>query len=308
MNNIDAELRHFVLSEVEAFPDHVGQTGPVAFFLVANKIVTGTTNLSHNVLSAIMVLELRHFAGENVSECVFILRNVLKFLNYGHPVFDRSPPTIMDTLFNVFAAATNNQFCRYLQNLKDFHQAEIATPEQLFAKVQSYYNNLITDPVKVWLPMKKSHKSLVAEITTTESSDKKKEDVPSKPSTIKLPEKDRGGNIIDRKAPTGDEPRTRVNESTGRDEHWCGKCPKGGRWGNHDSKGHDKWLEEFRKKLAERKSNGSSASVASSTGSKNDAETPVASVTVSQANPSKDIRSMLRRTYVSFDDSDDEDL
>ena len=307
LNNIDDALRHYVLSEVEAYPAHIGQSGPMALYLVANKIVTGTANLAHNVISALMVLELRHFKGEDVTECVFVLRNVLKFLNHGHPVFDRSPPTIMDTLVGVFSHATNSQFRQWLQNLQDFHPSDIDTPEKLFAQVQTYYNTLLTNPGKVWLPHKKTRASFVSETVVSQV----KEEVPSKPSTIKMPEKDRGGNIIDRVAPTGDEPRTRTNEATGRDEHWCGKCPKGGRWGNHDSQGHDKWLEAFRKKQAERKK-GSTGSVASShastKASKKETDAPVASVSVTQAGANPDIRSMLRRTYVSFTDSDDEDL
>ena len=50
-----------------------------------------TSTLAHHVMSGLMVLELRHFEGEDVNEYVFVLRNVLKFLNYGHPTILRRP-------------------------------------------------------------------------------------------------------------------------------------------------------------------------------------------------------------------------
>ena len=258
--------------------------------------------MSHNIVSGLLVLELRHFKGEDVQEAIFVLRNILKFLNFAHPTLDRTPPTIMTTLVGVFLHATNAQFRNYIQNLSDFHSDEIDTPEKLFTKAQAYYNKLKSEPGKVWLPTKKQRSLFSAEAVTEE---KKGSIVPKKPSSFKIPERDRSGTLIDRVAPVGDEPRTRISDKTGREEHWCGKCPKGGRWGNHLSKDHDKWLEEFRKKQAERKmSSSSSASVASQRSQKSNDVAPTATVTVAES----PIRSLLRRTYVSFNDSDDESL
>ena len=59
--------------------------------------------------------------GEDVVKCVFILRNVLHFLNYGVPGFDRMPPLLMDNPYDVFVSAANTQFRNCVQNLKDFH-------------------------------------------------------------------------------------------------------------------------------------------------------------------------------------------
>ena len=309
LNNVDDDLRHCVMSEVEAHPAHVGQTGPMAFCLVANKIVASTNNLSHNVISGVMVLELRHFKGEDVTECVFVLRNVLKFLNCGHALFNRAPPTIMDALIEVFLHASNSQFRNYIQNLRDFHPADIDAPEALFNKAQAYCNRLLTDPGKVWLPVKKHRASFSAQ-----KESPKDDTVPKAPTAMKTPDEDRVGNIIDRAAPVGDEPRTRVNQSTGKEEHWCGKCTKGGRWGNHLSKDHDEWLEEFRKKQAERKNrsnnNRSSASVASegSSPSKKSKGEDVPVGTVAASSATSPIRSVLRRTCVAFTDGDDDSI
>ena len=42
-------------------------------------------------------------------------------------------------------------------------------------------------------------------------------------------------------------------ESSGKEEHWCGKCREGGRWGNHKTADHDQWQENFKQMLKERK-------------------------------------------------------
>ena len=289
LSNIDIGLRQYVISEVENLPMHVGQTGPMAFYIVANKIVSSTNNLAHNVIAGVLGLELHHFEGEDVAECVCVLRNVLKFLNYGHAAFDRTPPTIMDLLVNVFLRASNENFVSYVRNLKNFHQADIATPEQLFSRVLEHYRQILTDPAEEWLNTRR-HPSLF-----TGGSP------PSKDSAGK-----KGKYIVDRTAPVGDEPRTRVNEKTGKEEHWCGKCPKGGRWGNHLSKDHDKWLAEYNKNK-KRRSNGSSSSsrreddstVASKKSTTDIAPAPMGQVTYS---------SLFRGGYVSFNGDSDEDF
>ena len=58
--------------------------------------------------------------------------------------------------------------------------------------------------------------------------------------------------VVDRNPPADGEPTFRTGEG-GRTEHWCSKCPKGGRWGNHNADGHDAWCESF----LESKRNGS---------------------------------------------------
>ena len=42
-------------------------------------------NLSHNVNSGLLVMSLCSFEGEDVIKCVFIVLDILHFLNYGIP-------------------------------------------------------------------------------------------------------------------------------------------------------------------------------------------------------------------------------
>ena len=129
---------------------------------------------------------------------------------------------------------------------------------------------------------------------------------------MKTPEKDCMGNIIDHTVPVSDKPCTHISQSTGEEEHWCGKCAKGGHWGNHLSKDHDKWLKDFHKKQAKWKnqsSNCSAASVASNESSpfgklKGDDEAPVGLIAVATSL----ICTMLHCACIAFDDSDDESI
>ena len=55
-------------------------------------------------------------------------------------------------------------------------------------------------------------------------------------------ERDFKGCVINRNPPKPGESTKR--ENNGRTKYWCGKCPKGGHWGNHDNNNHEKFLEK----------------------------------------------------------------
>jgi hypothetical protein len=44
-----------------------------------------------------------------------------------------------------------------------------------------------------------------------------------------------------------------TNPLTQREEHWCGNCPHGGRWGNHPTKDHETWQAEQKRRNEARK-------------------------------------------------------
>jgi hypothetical protein len=206
--NVDADLRHFIMAETDSL-GVFGNSGPLAFYVAAKKIITSTSNLAHNVISGVMVLELRHFDGEDVAHCVFVLRNVLKFLNHGHPTFNKCPPTIMEYLIDVFLCCSNYQFKTYIQNLRDFHPNQVATPEQLFAKAQHYYNDLVTKPGNVWLPIRK--KRAVFNVESTDQDSYCKPTASPPPSITAM----RGQRPeVDRTAPKDGEATTRINKYT----------------------------------------------------------------------------------------------
>ena len=53
--------------------------------------------------------------------------------------------------------------------------------------------------------------------------------------------RDRKGNLIDRVAPIGNQPKS-CSKSDGTIKYWCGKCDH---WGNHDKDHHDQFKARF---------------------------------------------------------------
>lgn len=251
MTNIDSNLQAAVLSEISRFMDQnpdVAQSGPMAFHVIAHRIIRASDALAHNVVTGIMTMGLIHFKGEDVIECVAVLRNVLLFLGYG-TARSKCPPTIMDTLVDIFLRCSNSTFVNFVRNLKDFHESSIAAPEQLFSEVQAYYNDLVMKP-NGWLRTTKNRAAFLASLPEMNFAPEAlvTETPPHIPSVdgnpaSTTPETDRNGNVIDRTPPKdGKTSRSRPDGTT---EYWCAKCPKGGRWGNHDSAHHDEWYKKF---------------------------------------------------------------
>jgi hypothetical protein len=335
LNNVDDTLRYLLLSECDAYPSHYGRSGPLAFFCMANRVISVTQNLSHNILSSLMVLELKHFPGEDVHECVFILRNILRFLNYGHPTQDITPPNMMRMLFEIFLHATNDQFVTYVQNLKDFNSHLVNDdPQKLFDLLQGYYNEINTNPMSRWLPTSKKRSTFIAQrLSRYQDDSSDDDDRPSILPSINQNSSSKEKPYVDRTPPGKDEPRTRVNERTGKEEHWCGRCYGGGRWGNHLSKDHDKWYKEFKQYKAEQKrkreersdTSSQTSSQPKSDSSTNEQSSDPPQKTENESEPNDSVINQApnsmrkvtfstplevgrRRTYVSFQDSDDEDF
>ena len=274
--NIDSDLRAAVLSEITQYKDDnpdAAQSGPMAFWIIANRIIKSTDALAHNVITGIMAMGLIHFKGENVVDCVSTLRHVLLFLGHGTPN-SKAPPTLMDILTDIFLRCSNPTFVQYIRNMHDFHSSQIDTPEKLFRVAQEYYNTLLLKP-NGWLRNTKTRSAFFAhmpELTAAMQSEVEFLDDMDKPSpkttfrpppTNKSPppssdgkgprvgiDVDRKGNPIDRTPPKTGDPTTRINPTTNKQEHWCGKCPHGGRWGNHLESGHDEFAADQKKKRA----------------------------------------------------------
>ena len=86
MANIDYDLCAIVNAELSSYLEinpTVAQSGPMAFHIIANRIIRCTTGLAHNVTTGLMGMGLCHFKGENVVDCVATLCSVLMFLGHG---------------------------------------------------------------------------------------------------------------------------------------------------------------------------------------------------------------------------------
>ena len=327
MNNCDADMKHFVMSQLENRPTYAS-SGPVVYYCLAKKLVASTQGVAHSIISGLTAMELRHFPEEDVNEAIFLLRNVLRFLNYGDPQYDQCPPTIMDILYDIFTKCTNGQFRAYIRNLKDFHFRQANTPETLFIRAQHHYHNIITKPGSQWIPKAKKKTIFTASdvqpqvnAVSTDSGQNKMytvEEVQQMLSQIQANQASTSKKKmpIDRTPPGPGEPKTRVNEITGKEEHWCGTCPNGGRWGNHLDEGHDAWLIKFKAWKEKQKAKKESSQDESSA----PAQSPAASSSTTQpqgpssmkkqatpATTTASTASLAKRAFVSFQDSDDDD-
>ena len=155
MKNIDSLLQQHVILACENLPE-CAFSGPCAFFVIAEYIVSMMQSLAHNVNSGLLATSLCNFQGKDVIKCMFVICNILHaFLNCGIPAFDCTTPMLMDHPFNVFMTVSNTQFCNCVQNLKDFLHPCVNVPEALFAQVQDCCNTIITMPGAVWFKTKK---------------------------------------------------------------------------------------------------------------------------------------------------------
>ena len=195
MNCLDADLRQYVLSKLSSFPPPYNHTGPMVFVVVAKKMMTTTENLAQKVINAFIALRLTHFPNESVVDCIFTLRNLLKFLRYGE-ADSFAPRTTITMIFDVLKGTTVNGFRAYIQQLQDF-QLKDGRPEEIFDKAQGKYNELIL--ADRWVSQKKKGSVFVAGKYAELESAKQGKKTASTP-TAESGKKDKNGRwLVDKK-------------------------------------------------------------------------------------------------------------
>ena len=252
MSLCDFDLQHYVLSVLSSLPQEIAHTGPVAYYVIAKRILQTSENLSQNVINGFIAMRLTHFDSENVVECVFTLRNVLKFLRYGE-VDSFAPRTTMKLLFQVLQGTSVSTFRTYVQGLEDFHRNIATEPEELFNLAQAKYEELLTGQRWVQTTKKGSAFQLGGMKHSPYASTDEKQQVPHDSSPADNPKPkpthDRSGRFIDRTPPKQGEDPERVR-SDGETEYWCSKC---NRWGSHNADNHDQWFIDFKKSMQAKK-------------------------------------------------------
>jgi hypothetical protein len=225
MDSLDANLQAFVLSKISKMDLNVGRSGPVAFMIVAQRILQTTENLAQKVINGLIALRLTHFDSKNVVECVFTLRNVLKFLRHGE-ANTFAPRTAIVLLCDVFRGSTVGAFRAHVQQAQDIVLKGINFFDHFQAKCEEL---LLADR---WVPTKKrvSAFHLGGERTSThaEHDDKNqdknngnggKKDDKNKGEKGERPTKDESGRLIDCTPPGRGQPHERTNDE-GRKEFW----------------------------------------------------------------------------------------
>lgn len=287
LNGIDSDLKAYVLSKISSLDVDVGRTGPVIFMIIAKRLLHTTENLAQKVINGLINLRLTHFDGENLTDCIFTLRNVLKFLRYGE-ANSFAPRTTITLLYDVFRGSTVSSFRNYVQQAQDIVLVNNQDPEEIFDHLQLKYEELLL--ADRWVPMKKKGSAFamgepeLKSYADHEKSAKAKNTTSTDDGYIKDSKgksrrsHDKSGRKIDYTPPKNNESSKR--EVDGRDEFWCEKC---GRWGSHSTSDHDDWKGRLN---AQNARNRSSANVAETTtsGSVNEESSQIRhSVTFAQA-------------------------
>ena len=264
MDSLDADLRAFVLSKLSHFNPLYARSGPVAFMIVAQRMLQTTENLAQKVINGFIALRLTHFEGENVIEAIFTLRNVLKFLRFGE-VDSFAPRTTLVLLYDVFRGSTVGVFRAFIQQAQDIVLKDVPDPEVIFDHIQSKYEELLL--ADRWVPTKKKASVFVLgdapKTKTYAETDSKGKGGGNGDDNKKKerPTHDKSGRKIDYTPPKPNEPHTRTRD--GVTEYWCGKCA---RWGSHPTDKHDEWRKNFNKNR-KKKSDDSSPSANSAAAS-----------------------------------------
>eukprot|EP00977_Amphora_coffeiformis_P020346 scaffold8126_cov170-Amphora_coffeaeformis.AAC.20 len=130
----------------------VGQSGPVVFYLIAKRLLYTLENLAQKVINGFIALHLTHFEGENVSEAIFTIRNILKFLCFGE-TNSFALPTTITIIYDVFRGTSVVSFRNHVQQAQDIILKDVTQPEATFDHLQVKYEELLL--ADHWVPMKK---------------------------------------------------------------------------------------------------------------------------------------------------------
>ena len=259
MDCLDADLKVFVMSKTSSLPADVARTGPVAFMVVAQRIIQTTENLAQKVINGLIALRLTDFEAENVVEAIFTVRNVLKFLRYGETT-TFAPRTTLVLVYDVFRGSSVAVFRNYIQQAQDIILANETDVEVIFDHLQKKYEELLL--ADRWVPTKKRTSAFVLgdpKTRTYAEHDNGKGKKDDKDDTNKDTKKktrkthDKSGRKIDYTPPKNGAPHKRTRDD-GVEEFWCGKC---GRWGSHPSSKHDEWKAEMKAKFNKKKESSS---------------------------------------------------
>ena len=289
MDCLDTDFKTFVLSKLSAIDPDVARSGPVVFFVIAQRLLQTTENLAQKVINGFIALRLTHFDGENVLEAIFVIRNVLKFLRFGEPN-SFAPRTSIALIYDVFRGTTVAAYRAMVQQAQDIILKGVRDPEVLFDHFQSKYEELLL--ADRWVPTKKKGSAFAmrddpsrtfvnSDFANNNSNGKGKQGSSNgngngkgnNPKPREKPVKDKSGRLIDYTVPKPGQSHTR--ERDGRTEHWCGKC---GRWGSHLTEKHDEWKANF-KARRNAKSNGQGQANAAASSNPNPGNNPRGSVT-----------------------------
>lgn len=229
----DDNLYNKVNSELSVMPSEA-QSGPTTFMLIARNIVVTTEKTNRAFTYHLQRLRLNQIEHEDVDRFSAIFKGAAKRLEAANQL----PIDCKMLVYDALRTSSVYNFRQVLEIKYITKSPDMADYEKILDTAQLTYHELLAE--NQWLPRKKQGSSFVANQASQKGShDTGKHNANSDAS-------------VDRRVPKKGESHTRTNRS-GDQEHWCGKCPNGGRWGNHLSEDHDQWRKDFKKKMKDKK-------------------------------------------------------
>lgn len=279
INSLDSDFKAYVLSKISSMDTDIGRSGPIVYYLVAKRLLFTSENLAQKVINGFIALRLTHFEGENVSDAIFTIRNVLKFLRFNE-TNSFAPPTTITMIYDVFRGTSVGSFRNHVQQAQDILLHSIKDPELIFDHLQIKYEELLL--ADRWVPMKKKPSAFVMgdPQTKTYVESEKQKQAPKPSETAKTGNdntpketvkdsngKDRykydaQGNKIDYTPPKNGQPHQRKKGD--KTEHWCSKCV---RWGNHPDNKHEEFFNNLKKNRKTNRSSSNNANASQVRGS-----------------------------------------
>jgi hypothetical protein len=249
LNSCDTELFKKVNNELSTMDvDHRG--GPVVFFLITRYVVALTEKTIRAFLHQLQNLKVTKFPNEDINEFAAVFKNTCNRLI----ACDRLPKDIRDICYEGIQSCSVIEFRRSLEVHWTLETNIVTLYESILDFSQIRFTELSIK--NKWLPKQKKASTFKATSSHNDSSQNNNNQA-NKTSS----DNNNGSNNrrydkkpkrpVDHTPPKQGEPHTR-KRSDGKDEHWCGRCKDGGRWGNHTPDGHDKWVSDWHSNIKKR--------------------------------------------------------
>jgi hypothetical protein len=213
--------------------------GPLVFYLITRHTVVLTDKTTRAFVYQLQKTRITDYENEDVNEFAANFSSAARLLEAS----EKLPDDIRDIAYDSLKVCSVYEFRNHLTILWTTNSHSVRTWEMLLQTAQNLYQELVLK--NTWKSAKKKGSAFKA-TTETES--------PNTANNAATKSKPRPKFKIDRTPPKQGESHTRARKDGKGDEHWCAKCKDGGRWGNHGTDGHDKWVQEFQSKIKAKKS------------------------------------------------------
>ena len=156
LNSCEQELREKVEESVKDF-EIEERTGPVYFKLMADCILSSSTQSMRSVARKLEDMSLGEFEGENVAKAVSIIRGAISLLQNNASL----PSDILDMIFKIMKTSSTPDFTQYVATIETNHLTGVkrTNVEELLLELQKRYLDLTANMNWVTGASNRSHGS-----------------------------------------------------------------------------------------------------------------------------------------------------